>query len=78
MSKYYADTIDDGDSHVCVVCEQPRGKNHKCSKESQAKFNRKQNIEPSVYTRRIVNRYGIGFSFNEKIRDAFNVFGVDL
>jgi hypothetical protein len=77
MSKCYEDTIDDDDSHICVICEKPRSKNHKCSKEGEAKFNRKCNTQPSVYTRRIVNRYGIGFSFNEKIRDAFSVFGAD-
>ncbi|OHB58811.1 MAG: hypothetical protein A2Y12_00215 [Planctomycetes bacterium GWF2_42_9] len=78
MSKYYVYTNDDDDSDICVICEQPLSKNHKCSKEGESNFNRKWNKEPSIYTRRILNRYGIGFSLSEKLRDAFTVFGADL
>jgi len=58
----------------CVVCNEPLHKNHKCSKESEARFN--HNLANRQYKQisKRCQRYGHGLSFDEKLDDAFNVF----
>jgi hypothetical protein len=58
----------------CVVCNEPLHKNHKCSKESEARFN--HNLANRQYARshKRRQRYGEGLTYDEKLYDAFNVF----
>ncbi|OHB50494.1 MAG: hypothetical protein A2Y10_18015 [Planctomycetes bacterium GWF2_41_51] len=58
----------------CVVCSEPLGKNHKCSKEGEARFN--HNLSNRQYKQISIRRqrYGQGLTFDQKLYDAFNVF----
>jgi hypothetical protein len=61
----------------CVVCGEPLENNHKCSKESEARFN--HNLANRQYARLAIKRqrYGEGLTFDEKLDDAFNVFNCE-
>ncbi|HBG25682.1 MAG: hypothetical protein A2Y10_02530 [Planctomycetes bacterium GWF2_41_51] len=59
----------------CVICDTPLADNHKCTKESEKRYEQKLAAYQSSHMRNMLRRYGCGLTISEKIHAAFTVFG---
>ena len=71
---------DNDDDHQCVVCGEPRSESHKCTKASEARFNRRLAGRLYAHRRKELRRYGVGHTYDQKFNEAVEVFyfgGID-